>query len=96
MQFSRASRIPPQPTPLIGTHLRSAAKASAQLHSTLHIVSHANTKNRRRRGIELPDPGDPLQVVKELWGTERPATARHALGTAPCGPARGVAWGLGG
>jgi hypothetical protein len=49
-----------------------------------------------RRGIELPDPGDPLRFVKEQLGaTERPATARHALGTARCGPARRVVWGLG-
>jgi|GEM_PF-4832351 len=47
-----------------------------------------------RRGIELPDPGVPLEFVTELWGTERPATARHVLGTAPCGPAHGVVWGL--
>ena len=38
-----------------------------------------------RRGIELSDPSDPLRFVKELLGgTERPATARHALGTARC------------
>jgi hypothetical protein len=49
-----------------------------------------------RRGIELSDPSDPLRFVKELLGgTERPATARHALGTARCGPARRVVWGLG-
>jgi len=29
-----------------------------------------------RRGIEPPDPGDPLQFVKELWGTN----ARLRLG----------------
>ena len=47
--------------------------------------------------MELPDPGDPLRFVKELQaGTEGPATARHALGTARCGPARRVVWGLGG
>ncbi|MDY0039357.1 MAG: hypothetical protein RBS57_03530 [Desulforhabdus sp.] len=49
-----------------------------------------------RRGIELPDPGGPLQFVKERFGhIERPATVRHALGTARCGPARRVVWGLG-
>jgi hypothetical protein len=38
-----------------------------------------------RRGIERSDPSDPLRFVKELLGgTERPAMARHALGTARC------------
>lgn len=62
------------------------------------LVRHAESDRMSdlRRGIELSEPGDPLQFVKEQLGaTERPATARQALGTARCGPARRVVWGLG-
>ena len=46
--------------------------------------------------MESPIPDDDLQLFNELLVIiYDPTTVRLSLGTAPCGPARGVVWGGG-